>query len=432
MAACGNPERWVVFGSIPPEAQTVLVGIEQGELRVLQAQPVAEGVMELEVPDAFSGDEPILLTRLAVRESLTELGLPRPGPLPSSPPRSRPISSLEILAAQSVGIDGSDSASLVDAAISPWIMEHPVPRSDACLRGATEELIRVSSGPRDILELWPGFAIAVFVHDVVFLDTTGPMHTFPFLSGELAGAAGLGAGGRVWVATSSRAFVVDPNSGVFSASVPIPSEVSPIGVAEDPSTNDLYLFSTRAQLWRRRVGQPAFELFYSVPVDRVRRPGIENQTARFHFTGPGQFIMAVDDLSAVIEVAQEEVRLLSNIPVGSGFRFITRTQTGRVLLAEAARGDLFEYFPGRLEPRGQLPTRLMGLVPLDEDGRRLAFLGSAGALGTIDLELPEDCSAIQAGQLTGPDAFIGVGSRFLVRGEIHRSTYGIAWLELEF
>lgn len=432
LAGCGESPSLVVHGPLPEATETIVVALEQGEQRAIQAHRAAEGPLRLELPAPFEESEPLQVTRIALRAPLGELGLSRSGPLPSDPPRPRPLSRLERLAVENASllVGSAAPATFASGVASAWVLEHPVARPDICLKGVRVEFARMSGGPRDLLAARDELAVAVLRHELVTFDATGQVRPHALVSPELGRAAGLGVGGRIWVVTSSRAAVFDPSSGSLTESVLVPPGPGGIGVAEDPETGDLYLLTAAVELWRRPAGGPGFERLFRVPPERVRS-GVEDKAARFHFTGPRRALVAVEDVSVVLEIEGDTVRTLSGAAVGSGFPVSARTRDGRILLVESARGDLFEYQPGRLEPMGQLPTRLVGLVVLAEPGPRLFYVGASGAMGTVDLGAPEGCSDIQASGIVSPDGLVPVGDRLIVRGEIEPGSYGLAWLDLE-
>lgn len=432
LVSCRGGFELVAHGELPAGTQTAVVALEQGEARLLYAQALSDGPLSIDVPESFDDGAPIVVTRIALRETLMELGRPRSGLLPESPPRPRPLSSLTSLVIENAALlPGSDlPVRFASGSASEWVRDHPVSRPDLCIKSVRVEFARMGTGPRDVLAVSRELAVGVFIHEILTFRADGAVEVHALPSSESGRAAGLGVGDRIWVVTSSRAAVLDPVSGVLSESVPVPEGTNPVGVGEDPATGELYLLSDVAEVWRRSAGGETFERFFTVPPERVR-PGLENKAGRFLFLGPRRFLAFADDVAVLLEVDGDIVRLLTGAAVGLGFPVGVRTSEGRIFLVEAARGELFEYVPGRLELRAKLPTRLAGLEILSEAGPRLVYLGISGVLGTVDLGLPEECPDTLAGTLVGPDGTARVGDRLLVRGEIHRGQYGFAWVELE-
>lgn len=420
-------------GELPSGARSFVLALEQEEARSLYAHPVSAEPLRLAFPATFSDSQPVTLTRLALGESLRDLGLAASGPLPASPEPRRSLSTLTPLAVETASVFSTESVSpFREGTASDWILEHPIPRLDRCVARARDEVIVDTRPPRDMLLVRPDFAVGVSLDGWHLFDAEGLILSIAAEAGEDGRSVGLGLGGRIWIATSSRAGVLDEATGALTEQVSLPPGTVPIGVGEDPARGDLYVFSAtdEATLWRRVSGEPRFERLYTVPGTRVRIEGLQKQIARFFYPASGRVAVAIDDVSALLEVDGDDVNLVETDPVGSGFSAVLIEENGRVLLAESALGGLYEYQPGRLDRIAQITTKVIAMAPLGSG--RYAYVTAPGLLGTFDLRLGESCSEVPIGAWSGGSALLRMGDRLLAAGNVGPFQWGFRWLALDY
>ncbi len=434
LSGCGEAGELIAFGDLPPGAQSAVVALEQGTNRALHAHGVTSEALRFSVPAEFDAGSPIALTRVSFREPLLDLGLAQAGPLPGSSEPRRPLSTLAALAIENTSLSSdSGPSSFLAGVASDWILQHPIPRPAGCIERVSEGFAADTRPPRDLLPVGSDLAVGLSLREVVVFRSDESVQSFSLPLGEFGRVLGLGINDRVWVATSSRAGVLDLASGNLAEVVLLePSLGLAIGIAEHPITGELYLLSDQAELWVRRSGMTTFERLYSVPRELVRIDSLHKQAARFSFDPSGRFIVAVDDISALLEVTGEEVELLSTEPVGAGFPVLATKPDGVVLLVESAFGTIYEYRPGQIDRVGQTATQVEGLAPLDAEGRRWIYAGHSPVIGTFDLRHPGQCDEVPLGTWVNVSQLIGFGPRFLAGGHVDPDTYGWRWLRLEF
>lgn len=432
LSACGSATTVSVLGELPENAESIVVGLEQGEHRSLHAHSASDGAFRFDLPADFDGEAPVEVTRIALLEPLGALGLETAGRLPESPEPRRALTTLTWLVTENASVVlGGANARFAEGVASAWIRDHPVPRNAACIRAIRDTPSFEGRATRDLLAVGVDQAVGLSLDEVILFRGDRSVEVHPLAPGETGRALGLGVLDRVWVATSTRAAVVDLDTGQFSEVLPLPDELLVVGIGEDPFTSDLYLLDSSARLWRRSAGQTELQLYYTVPSASVR-PNLHKATARFHFLGPNRLVLGVDEVAGVVEVVDGVPRLEAGPSVGSGFGASARTADGRVFFAEAALGNLYRYEPGRLVRVAQVATRLVGLAPLDGEGRRFVYISASAIMGTVDTVLPEECPELPIGTWGGAAFLVRAGQSYLAAGDFGDRSRGFRWLDLEF
>lgn len=419
-----------MHGELAEDARTLVFGFEQGEARSAWAFAVGGAALDVELPPEFDPDALVRITRLQLAAPLEELGLVGGGALPLAPDRPEPLETRPWLAVDAAEVQGGNEAASFAAAEPPeWLRRHPVSRPKHCLQGVREELIELVGGPRDLLSLGHGRAAALSFGELFLFEEGAEPRRFDVPGPGRGQVLGPGALDRIWVVTTSAAIEFDPATGLFGAPLALPEESLIVGVAEDPGTRELYLYSSSARLWRRAPASASWESLFEVPSAQVR-PNLHKQVADLHFLAPRHLLVASEDVGVVLELEGDVVRTHRGVRAGSGFPVLATAPGDRVFVAEAALGDLFEFRGGRLDPIGQVPTRLVGLVVLDAGAERFLHLGASGAMGTYDAILPADCPERPLGAVLGPKQLVRVGARLLVLGTTSSGS-GFIWLDVE-
>lgn len=390
LVSCGSESVIFVQGEVPSGANTVLFALEQEDLLHVEAFPTTQTAFDVTPPGSLSTTSPASLTMLSLAQSLGGIGLRAPGPLLPATGRSRPLSSLEPLRVDhALLFDDASSPTLVQGDLSAELSDFPIARVASC-PGFEHEFVEADGPIRDLVSVRADLAVGLSSGRITTFRSGGLEVALTFPAGEIGHGIGKSRNGLIWVSTSSRAAVFDPETNSLVRTVPIASDQRFSGVFDDEADGRLYLLSTEAELWTYEHSSGALSLRYSFPEILVRRPEVSTSPPRFvPLPEPGGFVLALEEVAAVLEHRAEGQRLFTGERPGAGYSAISTLPTGEILVAESFGGDLYLYGANGWKSAGQGPTRVYGLSYLE--ARRWLFVTVRAVIGVLDLDNPRSC-----------------------------------------
>lgn len=412
-ASCGKSQTVYVQGEAPPGAASVLLALEQDEAQHVELREARQEVLALAFPDSMDEERPTSLTFAALALPMEALGATKAGPISPAPEPAVALGELpplEVRVASLVG--GLDRAVLAPGPLSPWLGAFTLPRQISCPT-IEHELVLPELGIRDAVSVSADLAVGLSNAALTTFRAGQPPIQVPLEGGEVGRGIGLSREGRVWVSTSSRAAVFDPDTGQFTRSVSIGDDRRFLGLFDDEANGHLYLVSSEAEIWEYEHANGVLRLGFTVPDHLVRRPQIEKVQARIvPLPEPGRFIMAMEEIAAVLDYDGASTHLFTGERPGNGFPAIVRLEDRRIMVVESVFGDIYLFDGMTWTAAGQTTSRIYGLSPLDE-GRWL-FVTVRAIAGVLDLAAPGSCPERPLSGWNDARSLVRVGDDFYV------------------
>lgn len=384
---CGASDSVFVEAPDVAGARSFLFALEQGSNLDVHAVPAESRAVNVALAPWFLDDEPLELERVALPTSLDELGLSA-GIVPAPSEDYRTLPELRPIAV--------DGATLLPDAVhvrlepteaSLALRARTFPSKEDCPRFADEVLVEVRH-PLEAISIGPETAVALEVEEIFRFRADKSFERWPLPAGESGSAIALSDTGRIWVATSSTILPFEIEEGRFGpVALGVPSDARPWGlfVRERGSVATLWVLLEDGQLLRSTPNMTAFELVLQVPptILRPRSGEVSLPSARFQALGEEDFLVAAEDMAAVVEYRAGRTRLLQKEGTRRGFGLLWPRPDGSVIVPETFSGELFEYRTGEWKPIGVRSVRIWAGAPLDED--RLLYVTQQGVVGVLDL-----------------------------------------------
>lgn len=418
--SCGE-ERRVVTGALDPRAQSQLLSLAQGDLHLAMANP-AEAKLELEVPEDFSEAEPILVSRVQLAQSLSELGL-EAGALNSAPAPSRPVSALSSLALETALVDTAESVAFTAGSISSQLAELRVPALGRCPSFRVEPVDEGAGYSLGSLELSDGrFVVATTLG--LFLLGEGPTVRFlPTPSEPLAGYS-LDPSGELWLATYSRVARIDLETGSLLEEIALDPRISTSGALLVTRRDPLraYLFTHHAEIWR--LDGQAWSLHESLPRERVGREVLNRMS--FRTRGGDTFIAGSEHLSVLVQFDGASYRYFQGGGLSRGFAGIGETRDGRWFVVDSFSTELYLEAPEDWERGPDLGTKIYSFATFGTDA--YLYASADGVVGVFDLESGPLCPATPIANFHAVRDLVRVGDRYFVAGALGSGSEAFGWL----
>lgn len=426
----------VIFfqGEAHPDASSVLLVLEQGSTIHIEAGTASSGVPAFDpsfaLPDSISESEDARLTLVSLSQSITHLGLHRPGPILAATERTRTLESLTPLSITSASIFGEASArALTESEPSARLRAFAFPRVPLCPI-IQEQLFPSEWNTRELVSVRDDLAVGVSSGDVVVLRPNRPPEEFPLPDGETGLGLGLSREGIVWVTTSSRAAVFDPETGRFTRSVPLPEGLRARGVFDDEAEGVLYLVSTEVHIWEYPHQTGIWRNAYTMPRGLVREEQAALAPPRIEPTAsPGRFFLIMEDVAGVLDYSAETQRIFVGDRTGAGFPSFARLETDELLVAESFTGDLYLFDGLEWRAAGQGVAKMYGLAPLST--RRWMFFTFRAVVGVLDLDDPRSCPDIAVQNWDNGRNIVRAGDEYWVGVQSNRAAWGWGRLSVQ-
>jgi hypothetical protein len=427
--ACGAGDSVFIEAPDVPGARSFLFALEQGSNLDVHAVPAESQSVSVAFAPWFLEDEPLELERVALPASLDELGLSA-GIVPSPTENHRTLLQLRPIAVHGATLlPDAVRARFEPTEASLALRSRAFPSGSACPRFADEVLVEAAY-PIEAISLGPDTAVALDLEEIFRFRADKSFERWPLPAGESGSAIALSDTGRVWVATKSTIFPFEVEEGRFGpVALQAPGGAIPLGlfVRERGPALVFWLLLDDGQLLRSTPDGTGFELVLQVPPTIVRiDPGtLRTPSARFHALGEEDFLVAAEQMAAVVEFRAGRTRLLQKEATGRGFGLLWPRPDGSVIAPETFSGELLEYRAGAWKPIGVRSVRIWAGAPLDED--RLLYATQQGLVGVLDL-LSERCPYQSTSGWGNLRTLARLGDGYLFAGIANSDRPAFGWL----
>lgn len=434
LVGCRADSDIFIQGEAHPEARSVLMVLEQGGTLHIEAGTASLGVPTFDpsfvLPEVISESDDAHLTLVSLGQALGHLGLRQPGPVLAASERTRTLSSLAPLRIERARLFGEPSERvLTKSEPSAGLSAFAFARIPLC-PNVQEEFFPSEWNVRELVSVRDDLAVAVSSGSVVVLRPDRPLQESPLPSGEFGLGIGLSRQGVVWVTTSSRAAVFDPESGQLTRSVPMPEGKTARGVFDDEAAGVLYLVSTEIDVWEYTHQTATWRNAYSVPENLVRDEQARLVPARISPTPePGRFLLIMEEVAGVLDYSAEAQKLFLGERTGAGFPSFARLETGEVLVAESFTGDLYLFDGLEWRAAGQGPAKMHGLAPLS--ARRWMFITARAVTGVLDLDDPRSCPESAIPNRNNGRNIVRVGDDYWIGVQASQAAWGWGRLKVQ-
>lgn len=416
-------ERMVATGPLDPLARTVVVALSQGTRLQVFAAPSEEA---LELPlDDFSASEALVIHRVQLRETMSELGFSTQR-VPSAPAPNRPLRSVPHLAVEAATLEPGDTSSFELGELSPAVGAFLVPDPHSCPNFRFEEVEEHVEYSLGTLELPDGRSILYGRLGYFVLEAPERASFVASPLGILYGAAA-DPGGQLWLIGETELARVDVETGARLEVAPVPRDPFMPGALLVIESAPLWVrtLTHRAEIYELRDG--AWSLHRALPREFVGRESIDRMIIRSR--GGDAFLAGAQYLSNLVEFDARGYRFFRSGGISRGFPGIGRTRDGRYFLADSYSAE-FYVEAGEGWRRGHdLFARIFSYATFGEE--LYLYTSNEGFLGVFDLERGPICPPTPLGYFSGLRDVVRVGERHFVAGELNGPRTVAGWLITE-